>query len=127
MLPRDAIRLKQHAASKEEAITMAGQVLIDEGAADDAYVKGMLAREEQISTYMGEGVAIPHGVNEVRDHISKATLGFLQFPDGVERDGNTCTVVIPIASSSNEHLEIMAALAGLLSCLLYTSPSPRDS
>ena len=94
---------------------MAGQVLIDEGAADDAYVKGMLAREEQISTYMGEGVAIPHGVNEVRDHISKATLGFLQFPDGVEWDGNTCTVVIPIASSSNEHLEIMAALAGLLS------------
>ena len=115
VLPRDAIRLKQHAASKEEAITMAGQVLIDEGAADDAYVKGMLAREEQISTYMGEGVAIPHGVNEVRDHISKATLGFLQFPDGVEWDGNTCTVVIPIASSSNEHLEIMAALAGLLS------------
>ena len=89
---------------------MAGQVLIDEGAADDVYVKGMLAREDQISTYMGAGVAIPHGINEVRNHIGKATLGFLQFPEGVEWDGNTCTVVIPIASSSDEHLEIMATL-----------------
>ena len=77
VLPRGAIRLGQRAASKEEAITMAGQVPIDEGAADDVYVKGMLAREHEISTYMGEGIAIPHGVNEVRDHISKATLGFL--------------------------------------------------
>lgn len=115
VLPRDAIRLGQRATSKEEAITMAGQVLIDEGAADDVYVKGMLAREKQISTYMGEGVAIPHGVDEVRDHIDKATLGFLQFPEGVEWDGNICTVVIPIASSSDEHLEIMAALARILS------------
>ncbi|WP_195839916.1 PTS mannitol transporter subunit IICBA [Cutibacterium porci] len=115
VLPRDAIRLGQHAVSKEEAIIMAGQVLIDEGAADDVYVKGMLARENQISTYMGAGVAIPHGINEVRDHISKATLGFLQFPEGVEWDGNTCTVVIPIASSSDEHLEIMATLARILS------------
>ena len=115
VLPRDAIRLGQHAASKEEAITMAGQVLIDEGAADDVYVKGMLAREDQISTYMGAGLAIPHGINEVRNHIGKATLGFLQFPEGVEWDGNTCTVVIPIASSSDEHLEIMATLARLLS------------
>lgn len=46
VLPRDAIRLGQRATSKEEAITMAGQVLIDEGAADDVYVKGMLAREK---------------------------------------------------------------------------------
>lgn len=115
VLPHDAIRLGQRATSKEEAITMAGQVLIDEGAADDVYVKGMLAREKQISTYMGEGVAIPHGVDEVRDHIDKVTLGFLQFPEGVEWDGNICTVVIPIASSSDEHLEIMAALARILS------------
>ncbi|MCA3772689.1 PTS sugar transporter subunit IIA [Cutibacterium sp.] len=64
---------------------------------------------------MGEGVAIPHGVDEVRDHIDKATLGFLQFPEGVEWDRNICTVVIPIASSSDEHLEIMAALARILS------------
>ena len=72
---RDAIRLGQRATSKEEAITMAGQVLIDEGAADDVYVKGMLAREKQISTYMGEGVAIPHGVDEVRDHIDNLPEG----------------------------------------------------
>ncbi|MGK2308791.1 PTS mannitol transporter subunit IICBA [Cutibacterium sp. V970] len=115
VLPRDAIRLGQRAVSKEEAITMAGQVLVDEGAADEVYVKGMLAREHEISTYMGEGIAIPHGVNEVRTHISKATLGFLQFPEGVDWDGNTCTIVIPIASSSDEHLDIMTALARVLS------------
>lgn len=114
VLPREAVRLNQHAASKDEAIRMAGQVLVDEGAADETYVEGMFTREGQISTYMGEGVAIPHGVNEVRDHINHAALGFLQFPDGVDWDGNTCTLVIPIASSSDEHLEIMASLARVL-------------
>ncbi|WP_197512990.1 PTS sugar transporter subunit IIA [Tessaracoccus coleopterorum] len=74
----------------------------------------MFARETQTSTYLGQGVAIPHGTNEARRFISKAALGFIQFPDGVDWDGETVTVVIPIASNSDEHVSILAALATTL-------------
>lgn len=114
VLTAEGIRLGLHATDKADAIHQSGQVLIDLGAADPAYIDGMLERETQISTYMGEGVAIPHGVNEARVHIRRAALGFLQFPDGVDWDGHTCYVAIPIASTSDEHLEIMASLARVL-------------
>ncbi len=114
VLPREAVRLGLHAASKDDAIRQAGEVLVAVGAADAAYIDGMLAREEQTSTFMGQGFAIPHGTNESREHIRKAALGFLQFPDGVDWNGKTCYVAIPIASNSNEHIGIMAALATVL-------------
>lgn len=74
----------------------------------------MFAREQQVSTFMGNGVAIPHGTNESRGAIKKTQLGFLQFPGGVDWDGKTCYVAIPIASNSDEHVGILSALAGVL-------------
>ncbi len=114
ILPRDAIRLGLHAADKEDAIRQAGQVLVDVGAADPAYIQGMLDREHQTSTYMDKGFTIPHGTNESREFIDHAALGFLQFPDGVDWDGRICHVAIPIASKSDEHVGIIAALARVL-------------
>ena len=54
-----SVRLGLPPTSKEDAIRLCGQVLLDAGAADPAYIDGMLAREKQISTFLGEGVAIP--------------------------------------------------------------------
>ena len=114
VLPREAVRLGLSASGKDEAIRLAGQTLIGIGAADDAYVQGMLDRELQVSTFMGNGVAIPHGTNESRVHIKKAALGFLQFPGGVDWNGKTVYVAIPIASNSDEHVGILSALAVVL-------------
>lgn len=114
VLPAGAIRLGLHATDKQDAIRQAGQALVDVGAAGPEYVDGMIEREGQVSTYMGEGVTIPHGTNEARAHIRRAALGFLQFPDGVDWDGRTCYVAIPIASASDEHVGIMSALASVL-------------
>lgn len=114
ILPAGAIRLGLHATDKQDAIRQAGQALVDVGAAGPEYVDGMIERESQVSTYMGEGVTIPHGTNEARAHIRRAALGFLQFPDGVDWDGRTCYVAIPIASASDEHVGIMSALASVL-------------
>lgn len=114
ILPAGAIRLGLHATDKQDAIRQAGQALVDVGAAGPEYVDGMIEREGQVSTYMGEGVTIPHGTNEARAHIRRAALGFLQFPDGVDWDGRTCYVAIPIASASDEHVGIMSALASVL-------------
>lgn len=114
ILPAGVIRLGLHATDKQDAIRQAGQALVDVGAAGPEYVDGMIEREGQVSTYMGEGVTIPHGTNEARAHIRRAALGFLQFPDGVDWDGRTCYVAIPIASASDEHVGIMSALASVL-------------
>jgi len=114
ILDPSSVRLGLASVSKEEAIRLCAQVLVDCGAATEDYFEGMLAREQQISTYLGEGVAIPHGTNEARAHIRAAALGFLQFPDGIDWDGNEVTVCIPIASASDEHLGILASLAEAL-------------
>ncbi|MGC3953933.1 MAG: PTS sugar transporter subunit IIA [Propionicimonas sp.] len=106
-----SVRLGLPSVSKDEAIRLCGQVLIEAGAVTPEYVDGMFARELQVSTYIGEGVAIPHGTNESRGFITAAALGFLQFPDGIDWDGNQVKVCIPIASAADDHLEILAALA----------------
>lgn len=113
-LRADGVRLGARASNKENAIRQAGDLLVSLGAASPAYIEGMLAREQQISTYLGNGVAIPHGTNESRVHITGTAIGVLQFPDGVDWDGETCYVAIPIASNGDEHVGILAALAQVL-------------
>ncbi|HRL49309.1 MAG TPA: PTS mannitol transporter subunit IICBA [Propioniciclava sp.] len=114
VLPRGNVRLGLQARDKEDAIRQAGAVLVSGGAADPGYIDGMLARELQTSTFLGAGVSIPHGTNEARAHIKAAALGFLQFPGGIDWDGQTAYVVIPIASNSDEHIGILSALASTL-------------
>ena len=114
ILARASVLLGQPPTSKEDAIRLCGQILVDAGAATPAYIDGMLAREQQISTFLGEGVAIPHGTNESREHIRRAALGFVQFPGGIDWGGKTAYVLIPIASATDEHVSILAALAEVL-------------
>lgn len=114
ILAPGSVRLGLPSVTKEEAIRLCGEVLVQAGAATSDYIDGMFAREEQVSTYLGEGVAIPHGTNESRQFITAAALGFLQFPDGIDWDGNQVKLCIPIASASDEHLEILSSLAGVL-------------
>lgn len=108
------IRLGCEATDKNDAISQCGEVFVEAGVAGPEYARAMFDREEQISTYLGEGFAIPHGTNESREHIRRTGLGFLQFPSGVDWDGETVYVCIPIASNSDEHIEILSALATTL-------------
>ncbi len=114
ILSATSVRLGLAGMAKEDAIRYCGQLLVDAGAATPAYIDGMLAREQQISTFLGEGVAIPHGTNEARAHIVRAALGFVQFPAGIDWDGKTAYVLIPIASATDEHVGILSSLAEVL-------------
>jgi mannitol/fructose-specific phosphotransferase system IIA component len=115
VLAPEAVRLAQRASDKLDALRQAGAVLLDVGAVEPGYVDAMLAREEMVSTFMGEGVAIPHGTNEAKAHVHRTALGFLQFPDGVDwGDGATVRVCIPIAAAGGEHLALLSALATVL-------------
>jgi phosphocarrier protein FPr len=73
----------------------------------------MLKREESMSTYLGSGVAIPHGIYENKDHVLKTGISVLQIPQGVawDEDGEPVFLVIGIAASGDEHVGVLARLA----------------
>jgi PTS system mannitol-specific IIC component len=115
VLGADAVRLGLDAADREDALRQCGAVLVEIGAAGPAYADAILEREQSVSTYMGLGLAIPHGTDASREHIHRAALAFLQFPGGVDWDGRTCRACIAIASRSDEHIAILQSLAMVLS------------
>ncbi len=114
LLSGEAIRLGLVSESKEEAIRRAGELLVKQGAVSTDYVDAMFTRETEISTYLDNGVAIPHGTNASRQHIKRTALAVLQYPDGVNWDGNEVKLVVAIASSTDEHVGILAQLAQVL-------------
>lgn len=114
VLAADAVRLGLTATDKEDALRQCGAVLVEIGAAGPEYAEAILERERSVSTYMGEGVAIPHGTDESRGYIKRTALAFLQFPAGVDWNGQNCTVCIAIASQSDEHVGILQSLAMVL-------------
>lgn len=115
VLEHRAIRLAQSADDKSDALRQAGALLVELGAVDPAYAPSMLEREELVSTYVGEGVAIPHGTDAARAFVHRTALGFLQFPDGVSwGPGMDVRVCIPIAASGTEHVKLLSALASVL-------------
>jgi PTS system mannitol-specific IIC component len=87
VLSAEAVRLGLSAADKEDALRQCGSVLVEIGAAGPAYADAILEREQSVSTYMGMGFAIPHGTDASREHINRAALAFLQFPEGVDWNG----------------------------------------
>jgi phosphocarrier protein FPr len=113
ILSKERIQLNAIATDRTDAIRKAGDLLVNSGCVLPEYVDGMLKRETTMSTYLGSGVAIPHGVYENRDHILQTGISALQLPQGVEWDegGEPVYLVIGIAASSDEHVGVLASLA----------------
>lgn len=114
VLTTESVQLGARAATKDEALAQSGALLVGLGAVTQDYADALFEREKQVSTYLGEGFAIPHGTNESRIHIRRTALGFIQYPEGVDWDGQRVHVAIPIASNSDDHVEILGALAEVL-------------
>jgi PTS system mannitol-specific IIA component len=114
LLERGAIRLHERATDREQAIRACGGVLVSTGAVDAAYVEAMLERERSISTYVGEGVAIPHGTLASKDTVRRDALSFVRFPETVDWDGEPVTICIGIAAQGDGHMPILVALAHIL-------------
>ncbi|APA01408.1 PTS sugar transporter subunit IIA [Bacillus velezensis] len=112
VLAKANIKLNQTVNSKEDAIRLAGQTLIDNGYVKDGYVEKMFEREETSSTFMGNFIAIPHGTEDAKDEVLHSGISVIQIPDGVEYgEGNTAKVVFGIAGKNNEHLDILSNIA----------------
>ncbi len=115
ILSKDRIFLQASAVDKADAIRKAGELLVTTGCVLPEYVEGMLTREQSMSTSLGNGVAIPHGIYENRDHILKTGISVLQLTDGVDWDEDEKVfMVIGIAASSDEHVGVLSSLADVI-------------
>jgi phosphocarrier protein HPr len=115
-LCKQDIVISDELVDKKTALTLVAGQLVQAGNTTDGYLKGMLAREAQISTYLGNGIAIPHGTPETRDAVLETGVKVMVFRHGVEwGEGNIARVVVGIAARSNEHLDILRQLTHALS------------
>ncbi|MBZ2406010.1 PTS sugar transporter subunit IIA [Liquorilactobacillus hordei] len=115
-LEKGMIRLNQHVATKEEAIRLAGKLLVDSGDVEPEYVESMIARNDDVSTYMGNFIAIPHGTENGKKFIKKTGISVVQIPMGVDfsedsQNENVVTVVFGIAGLNGEHLNLLSQIA----------------
>jgi len=111
----ELVRLGARPASKQAAIREAAQMLVASGRIDPLYVESMLRRETVAETYLGHGVAIPHGMVEDRGLVRQNGLAILQVPDGVAwNDGQVTRLVVAIAAQSDAHIDILRRLTRLL-------------
>ncbi|MGL5335263.1 MAG: fused PTS fructose transporter subunit IIA/HPr protein [Enterovibrio sp.] len=109
------VSLGTQAADKTQAIHELASALEAKGFVDSGYHQAMLDREQQVTTYLGCGIAIPHGTLASRSLVKKTGVHLLYFPQGVNwQDDNTVYLAIGIAACSDEHLTILQQLAGIL-------------
>ena len=98
--------------TKQDAIKAVSENMIKAGLVKPDYTQSMFDRDLQISTFLGNGIAIPHGTTDKRDSVIQTGLKVIYYPDGInwDEDNNIAYVVIGIAAKSNEHLDILRQL-----------------
>ncbi|CAH6891878.1 mannitol-specific PTS enzyme IICBA component [Vibrio chagasii] len=133
-LTNDSIFLGLKATQKEDAIKFAGDQLVKLGNVSPEYVDGMFAREELVSTYLGESIAVPHGTIEAKQYVQKTGIVFCQYPEGIQwgaDEDDIAKMVIGIAAQGDEHNMVLMAITNSLDdedaveCLQNTT-NPAD-
>lgn len=114
VLRRENIVLGLPTVGRDAAVTRTGQMLVNSGYVSPDYIPAMLERENMASTYIGNGVAIPHGVGAAKAAIKTSGIVVTQYPSGVDFDGEKAYLVIGIAGAGDEHLQILAKIADAL-------------
>ncbi|HZS76633.1 MAG TPA: phosphoenolpyruvate--protein phosphotransferase [Ktedonobacteraceae bacterium] len=126
------VQLHAQARSKQEAIQLVGQLLVNSGCIEPGYVTSMLGREQVANTYLGNGIAIPHGLPQDRDLIKQTGVAVVQAPAGVPwNPGESAQLIVGIAAKSDEHIEVLRRLTRVLAnkeqvARLTQTTDPRD-
>lgn len=111
VLPLESIVLAGTATSADAAIDEAGALLVAADAVDPAYVEAMHEREKSVSTYMGNGLAIPHGTNEAKTAIRRTGISFVRYPEPIDWNGKPAEFVVGIAGLGNDHMALLTKIA----------------
>jgi mannitol PTS system EIIA component len=115
LLQKKNILINCRAKEKEAVIREVGQILYDSGYVEASYIEGMLERENTFSTNIGNGIAIPHGVEAAKSKIKNSGIAVMVFPEGTLWNNEKVNIVIGIAAKGEEHLDILANIADKLS------------
>ena len=113
VLSEESIVLGGSATTRDEAITEAGRLLVAAGAVPDSYVDAMHERETSVSTFMGNGLAIPHGTNRAKPSIVRTAISFVRYDEPVDWNGSPAEFVVGIAGAGDDHLSVLSSLAGI--------------
>jgi PTS system mannitol-specific IIC component len=111
VLAASSVVLGGSASTRDEAIAEAGRLLVEAGAVDATYVDAMHERERSVSSYMGSGLAIPHGTNEAKGAIRRTAMSFVRYDQPVDWNGKPAEFVIGIAGAGDDHLALLARVA----------------
>lgn len=111
ILNTENVYLNKAFANKGEAIRFAGEKLVEKGYVATDYVEAMITRDNDLSTYMGNEVAIPHGTEAAKQAVKKSGVIIVQVPEGVDFNGNQVKLIFAIAGANNDHLEILSMIA----------------
>ena len=113
VLIKESIQTKKSFTDNKEATVAAGNILFQNGYVDQEYVDSMLEKLEtqSFATYIGNGVAIPHGMAEGSKYVKNTGFSIIQVPDGVEWNEERAYIVVGIAANSDDHMNVLASLA----------------
>ena len=111
LLVADNIVLAGTATTRYAAINEAGELLVKVGAVDESYIDAMHEREQSVSTFMGNGLAIPHGTNESKDAIKSSAISFIRYEEPVDWGGQPTYFVVGIAGADGSHLKVLSKIA----------------
>src|ERR1700710_2461841 len=114
LLPDSSINLTATAADRDDAIRQAGALLVQAGAVDPEYVHQMLEREHVVSTFVGDGIAMPHGTLTAKSDVRNEGLSVLLLAEPVDWAGQPVTLVIGIAAHGRRYLTLLSQLAAAL-------------
>ena len=96
------ILLNADVTTKDDVLELISQNLSSLGLVSGDYLEALRAREETVSTYLINGVAIPHGVNEAKDQVIKTGVFIVQAPQGVvwNDKGDVARLIVGIAAKA---------------------------
>ena len=114
VLPESAVRVGASASDSDAAIDLVGGMLVESGCVTRDYVAEMRARERIVSTYLGNGIALPHGTTDGRTAVQRTGLAVVQFPHGVPWGEERAYLVIGLAALAEEHIGVLSRLATIL-------------
>jgi mannitol/fructose-specific phosphotransferase system IIA component len=111
ILMKENVIIENQTMSVKEAIDKVGAMMVKSGYVKEGYIAGMHRRDEDLSVFLGNMLAIPHGMHDVKDEIIASGMAVLIVPDGIDWHGNTAKVIVGLAGKDGEHMSILANLA----------------
>ena len=113
VLLKESILTGQSFSSKEKATIMAGELLLENGYIEKEYIDSMLEKldTQSFATYIGNGVAIPHGMADGSKFVRHTGISVIQVPEGILWNEEVAYVIVGIAANSDDHMGVLSALA----------------